>query len=116
MIRREMDAMLWFVDRWWWFPTASTDLYSAEFEWRDDRLYLLEPDGSAVEGNQLSETEVEQLTREELLADVLELAAAKLRSGEGWDEGTTGDVLGEILHAYPKHVKALALVLLWGRF
>jgi len=29
---------------------------------------------------------------------VLELAAAKLRSGEGWDEGTTRDVLNEIEH------------------
>ena len=46
----DIETMLWFSDRWWWFPTASTDLYSAEFEWRDDRLYLLEPDGSAVEG------------------------------------------------------------------
>jgi len=30
--------------------TASIDLDSAEFAWRDKRLYLLEPDGSAVEG------------------------------------------------------------------
>jgi hypothetical protein len=30
---------------------------------------------------------------------VLELAAAKLRCGEGWDEGTTTDVLNEIEHA-----------------
>ncbi len=50
MGRPVMDAMLWFADRWWWFPTGSTDLESAEFEWRNDRLYLLEPDGSAVEG------------------------------------------------------------------
>ena len=46
----DVNMLLWFADRWWWFPTASTDLYSAEFEWRDNRLYLLEPDGSAVEG------------------------------------------------------------------
>jgi hypothetical protein len=33
------------------------------------------------------------------LADVLEAAAAKLRSGEGWEEATTTDVLNEIEHA-----------------
>jgi hypothetical protein len=54
----------------------------------------------------------EQLFREVQLASVLELAAAKLRSGRGWDEGTTSDVLGEILHVYPAHVKkALGLAL-----
>jgi hypothetical protein len=42
------------------------------------------------------------LFRELQLADVLELAAARLRSGLGWDEGTTSDVLGEILHVYPR--------------
>jgi hypothetical protein len=46
----DMETMVRFADRWWWFPTASIDLESAEFEWRDSRLYLLEPDGSAVEG------------------------------------------------------------------
>jgi hypothetical protein len=45
-----MDAMLWFAGRWWWFPTASTSLDSAEFEWRSDRVFLLALDGSAVEG------------------------------------------------------------------
>lgn len=35
----------------------------------------------------------EQVSRELQLAGVLELAAARLRSGQGWDEGTTGDVL-----------------------
>jgi hypothetical protein len=55
----------------------------------------------------------EQLFRELELAGVLELAAALLRSGQGWDEGTTGDVLGEILQVYPAHVKkALGLALL----
>ena len=44
----------------------------------------------------------EQLFRELQLADVLELVAARLRSGQGWDEGTTGDVLREILHVYPE--------------
>ena len=93
-----MNAMLWFSDRWWWFPGSRIGADS-EFEWRDYRLDLLEADGSAVEGRELSEAEVEQMSRETLLADVLELAAAKLRSGEGWDEGTTGDVLNEIEHA-----------------
>ena len=52
----------------------------------------------------------EQLFRELELADVLELAAARLRSGQGWDEGTTGDVLREVLHGYHAHVKkALAV-------
>lgn len=46
----DMDAMVWFAGRWWWFPTASTDLDSAEFEWRDNRLYLLQPNGNPVEG------------------------------------------------------------------
>jgi len=35
----------------------------------------------------------------------------RLRSGQGWDEGTTGDVFREILHVYDAHVKkALALL------
>jgi hypothetical protein len=46
----DTETMLWFAGRWWWFPTASTDLDSAVFEWRDNRVYLLEADGSAVEG------------------------------------------------------------------
>ena len=59
----------------------------------------------------------EQLFSELHLADVLELAASKLRSGEGWDEHTTGDVLREIFHVYPEHVKkALGLSLLSGKF
>jgi len=40
----------------------------------------------------------EQLLREVQLAGMLEVAAARLRTGQGWDEGTTGDVLREILH------------------
>jgi hypothetical protein len=33
------------------------------------------------------------------------------------DEGTTGDVLREILHVYPEHVKkALGLALMPGKF
>jgi hypothetical protein len=59
----------------------------------------------------------EKVSGELQLAGVLELAAARLRSGLGWDEGTTSDLLGEILHAYPAHVKkALAMALLSGRF
>jgi hypothetical protein len=44
----------------------------------------------------------EQLFRDLQLAGVLELAAAKLRSGMGWDKGTTSDILGEILHVYAR--------------
>jgi hypothetical protein len=59
----------------------------------------------------------EQLLRELRLAGLLELAAAKLRSGQGWDEGTTSDLLGEILHVYREHVKkALGLALLSDKF
>ena len=59
----------------------------------------------------------EQVSRELPLAGVLELAATKLRTGNGWDEGTTGDVLREVLHVYPAHVKkALAMALLAGKF
>ena len=55
----------------------------------------------------------EQVSRELQLAGVLEAAATRLRTGQGWDEGTTGDVLREILHLYPAHVKkALAMALL----
>jgi hypothetical protein len=51
------------------------------------------------------------------LAGVLEAASTRLRSGRGWDEGATADVLNEVLHVYPEHVKkALALALLSGRF
>ncbi len=60
---------------------------------------------------------MEQLFHELQLADVLELAVAKLRSGQGWDESTTGDVFREVLHAYPEHMKkALALALSSGKF
>jgi hypothetical protein len=39
------------------------------------------------------------------------------RTGQGWNEGTTGDVLGEVLHVYPAHVKkALGMALLSGKF
>jgi hypothetical protein len=59
----------------------------------------------------------EQVHRELGLASLLEFGAAKLRSGQGWEEGTTGDVLREVLQVYPAHVrKALAMVLLSGKF
>ncbi len=59
----------------------------------------------------------EQVTRELQLAGVLEAAATRLRTGQGWDEGTTGDVLREILHVYPAHVKkVLAMALLSAKF
>ena len=59
----------------------------------------------------------EQLFREVQLAGVLEAAATRLRTGQGWDEGTTTDILGEILDVYPAHVKhALGLALLSGKF
>ena len=59
----------------------------------------------------------EQLFRELELAGVLELAAARLRSGQGWDEGTTGDVLRDVSHVYSEHVKrVLGLALMSGTF
>ena len=45
----DTETMLWFAGRWWWFPSAQIGAESV-FEWRDNRVYLLEPDGSAVEG------------------------------------------------------------------
>ena len=48
---------------------------------------------------------------------MLELAAARLRSGQGWDEGATGDVLRDVSHVYSEHVKrALGLALMSGKF
>ena len=50
------------------------------------------------------------------LAGVLEAAATRLRTAQGWDEGTMGDVLREILHVYPAHArKALGMALLSGK-
>jgi hypothetical protein len=57
------------------------------------------------------------LSRELQLAAVLEAAATRLRSGQGRDEGATGNLLGEVLHVYPVHVKkALGLALLSEKF
>jgi hypothetical protein len=73
-------------------------------------------DASAV-GNAYLKGETEKLLREVQLAGLLELAAATLRSGEGWDENATGDVLDQILQVYPEHVrKALGMALLTGKF
>jgi len=94
------DVMISISGRSWRFPGAQIDAGSWEIECRSDaKLYLHDGVGNMVEGRELSEAEVEQVTREMLLADVLELAAAKLRSGEGWEESTTRDVLNEIDHA-----------------
>lgn len=49
MPSRDMDAMLGFGGRWWWFPGAQIGTDS-EFEWRRDRVFLLEPDGGTIEG------------------------------------------------------------------
>ncbi len=45
----DTQAMLWFTGRWWWFPSAQIGAESV-FEWKNGRAYMLEPDGSAVEG------------------------------------------------------------------
>jgi hypothetical protein len=71
---------------------------------------------SAVASAYDKDETAEQLFRELQLAGVLELAAGKLRSGEGWDESVVGDLLNEILHVHPAHVKkAVALALLSGK-
>lgn len=59
----------------------------------------------------------EQVHRELQLAGVLEAAATRLRTGQGWEEGRTSDVLAEVLHVYPEHLKkALPMALLLGKF
>ncbi len=98
MAQQDTDGMISISGRWWSFPGAQIDLRS-EFEWRDGKVYLRDDAGKVIEGRELSEGEIEQMFREMLLADVLEAAAAKLRSGEGWEEATTKDVLNEIEHA-----------------
>jgi hypothetical protein len=100
MEERDTDAKISIDGRWWSFPGAQIGGDSWEVECRGDgKLYLHDTAAKVVEGRELSEAEVEQLSREMLLADVLEAAAAKLRSGEGWEEATTTDVLNEIEHA-----------------
>lgn len=43
--------------------------------------------------------DIDQVYREVLLAGILELTAAKLRSGENWDDGTIADVFRKITTA-----------------
>lgn len=43
------DEMIWFAGHWWWFPGRQISAES-RFEWKNGRSYLLEADGSAVEG------------------------------------------------------------------
>jgi hypothetical protein len=114
MALQETDAMIGVSGRWWCFPGAQIDGDSWEGEWRNDgRVYLYDDAGKVVESTEVSEAETEQMSREALLADVLELAVERLRSGEGWNEATTDDLLREILRVYPALVKkpfALALL------
>jgi len=44
-----MDEMVWVGGRFWWFPGSRIDAESI-FEWRDNKVYLLEPNGSVVPG------------------------------------------------------------------
>jgi hypothetical protein len=55
----------------------------------------------------------EQVSRELQLAGVLEAASTRLRTGQGWQQGTTGDVLHEILQVYPAHVKKALAMACW---
>jgi hypothetical protein len=41
--------MVWVGGHWWWFPGAQITVES-QFEWKNGRASLLEPDGCAVEG------------------------------------------------------------------
>lgn len=43
------DELVRVAGRLWWFPGARIG-EDSEFEWRDHRVYLLEPDGTAIEG------------------------------------------------------------------
>jgi hypothetical protein len=49
MTWQDTEGMMWIGGHWWWFPGAQIGAES-EFESRDNRVYLLKPDGSAVEG------------------------------------------------------------------
>jgi hypothetical protein len=86
-------AIIGIGSRWWKFPSAQIETNSWEMECRSDgKMFLHDDTGNIIEGAELSDAQIERMRREELLADVLELAAAKLRSGEGWDKSTTTDV------------------------
>lgn len=41
--------MVWIDGRFWWFPQGQVTAES-QFGWKNGRVYLLEPDGIAVEG------------------------------------------------------------------
>ena len=43
------EELVWVGGRWWWFPGARISADS-KFKWRDHRVCLLEPDGTAIEG------------------------------------------------------------------
>jgi hypothetical protein len=45
----EVDEMVWISGYWWWFPRKQTTPES-QFELRNNRVYLLQPDGTAVAG------------------------------------------------------------------
>jgi hypothetical protein len=78
---QDTDGMISIGGRSWRFPGAQIDLDS-EFEWRGDgKLHLHDGVGNVVEGSELSNAEIKQMSREMLLTDVLELGAAKLRFG-----------------------------------
>jgi hypothetical protein len=54
MARQDTEAMLWFANRWWWFPGTRIGADS-EFEWRDNRVYLLESNGNTLEGVEVND-------------------------------------------------------------
>ena len=49
MAYQHNEEMVWVGGRRWWFPGSRIDAESI-FEWRDNKVYFVEPDGSAVEG------------------------------------------------------------------
>jgi hypothetical protein len=49
MAYRRNDELVRVAGRWWWFPGRQITAES-QFEWKNGRAYLLEPDSSAVEG------------------------------------------------------------------
>jgi hypothetical protein len=44
-----IDEMVWVGGHWWWFPGTQITVES-QFEWKNGRASLLEPDGGAIEG------------------------------------------------------------------
>ena len=74
MAQQQTNAMIGVSGRWWRFPGAQIETNSWEVEWRrDGKRYLRDDTGSVVEGTELSDAEIEQLSREMLLADILEV-------------------------------------------